>query len=163
LTGLSLLNLVPAPGRIVAGRVVFEGRDLLALPERELLPVRGGGIGLVFQEPGAALDPVRTIGSELVAGLRRPRGLDPQTARGGPESGAEGSGRVAAPGRAAGSRAALRRPPAPHVGRHAAACDARPRARGRPAPPRGRRAHDCARRDDPGADPGAPPRASPAA
>jgi peptide/nickel transport system ATP-binding protein len=81
LTGLALLNLVPPPGRVVSGRVVFEGRDLLSLSERELLPVRGGGIGLVFQEPGAALDPVRTIGSELVAVLRRHKGLDRKAAR----------------------------------------------------------------------------------
>jgi peptide/nickel transport system ATP-binding protein len=81
LTGLSLLGLVPPPGRIVGGEVVFEGRDLLALPEEELLAVRGGGIGLVFQEPGAALDPVRTIGSELVAVLRRHGKLDRNTAR----------------------------------------------------------------------------------
>jgi len=81
LTGLSLLNLVPPPGRIVSGSVVFEGRDLLSLRESEILPVRGGGIGLVFQEPGAALDPVRTIGSELVAVLRRHKRLDRRAAR----------------------------------------------------------------------------------
>ncbi len=81
LTGLALLDLVPPPGRISGGSVVFEGRDLLALPERELLHVRGGGIGLVFQEPGAALDPVRTIGSELVAVLRRHKGIDRKAAR----------------------------------------------------------------------------------
>ena len=81
-TGLSLLDLVPEPGRRVAGEILFEGRDVGALPERELRRLRGGGIGFVFQEPGAALDPVRTIGSELIAVLRRHRGLSRAEARG---------------------------------------------------------------------------------
>ena len=52
-----------------------------SLPERELRRLRGGGIGFVFQEPGAALDPVRTIGSELIAVLCRHRGLTRAEAR----------------------------------------------------------------------------------
>ncbi len=80
-TGLSLLDLVPAPGRIETGEVVFEGKEVRSLPEREKERLRGGGIGLVFQEPGAALDPVRTIGSELVAVLKRHRGLTRRAAR----------------------------------------------------------------------------------
>ncbi len=74
-TALSLLDLVPEPGRRAGGEVVFEGRDVSTLPPAELRRLRGGGIGFVFQEPGEALDPVRTIGSELVAVLRRHRGL----------------------------------------------------------------------------------------
>ena len=70
-TALSLLDLVPEPGRRTAGEVVFEGRDVASLAPAELRRLRGGGIGFVFQEPGEALDPVRTIGSELVAVLRR--------------------------------------------------------------------------------------------
>jgi oligopeptide/dipeptide ABC transporter ATP-binding protein len=81
-TALALLDLVPPPGRILSGEVLFEGRDLLSAPEREKERARGGGIGLVFQEPGAALDPVRTIGSELVDVLRRHRGLPRREARG---------------------------------------------------------------------------------
>ena len=80
-TSLALLDLVPAPGRIVSGEVLFEGRDILGVAPREKVRLRGGGIGLVFQEPGAALDPVRTIGSELVAVLRRHRGLSRREAR----------------------------------------------------------------------------------
>ncbi len=80
-TGLSLLDLVPEPGRRVGGEVFFEGRDVGSLPGRELRRLRGGGIGFVFQEPGAALDPVRTIGSELIAVLRRHRGLSRVEAR----------------------------------------------------------------------------------
>ncbi|HRY43934.1 MAG TPA: ATP-binding cassette domain-containing protein, partial [Thermoanaerobaculia bacterium] len=80
-TALSLLDLVPMPGRRTAGDVVFEGRDVTGLSPSELRRLRGGGIGFVFQEPGEALDPVRTIGSELVAVLRRHRGLSRDEAR----------------------------------------------------------------------------------
>jgi len=69
MTALSLLRLVPPPGRIVGGRVLFAGRDLLALPEPELQKVRGPGIGLVFQEPATALNPVFRIGSQIAETL----------------------------------------------------------------------------------------------
>ena len=68
-TGLAIVRLVE-PGRIVGGRVIFEGRDLLALPEREMRGVRGDRIGLVFQEAAAALNPVMRIGSQIVEVLR---------------------------------------------------------------------------------------------
>jgi oligopeptide/dipeptide ABC transporter ATP-binding protein len=80
-TTVALLDLVPPPGRIVSGEVLFEGLDVLSATGREKQRVRGGGIGLVFQEPGSALDPVRTIGSELVDVLRRHRGLGRRDAR----------------------------------------------------------------------------------
>ena len=80
-TALSLLDLVPEPGRRMAGEIVFEGRDVASLAPAELRRLRGGGIGFVFQEPGEALDPVRTIGSELVAVLRRHLGLARDEAR----------------------------------------------------------------------------------
>jgi oligopeptide/dipeptide ABC transporter ATP-binding protein len=80
-TALSLLDLVPEPGRRVEGHVTFEGRDVGSLSDVELRRLRGGGIGFVFQEPGAALDPVRTVGSELIAVLRQHRGLSRAEAR----------------------------------------------------------------------------------
>jgi len=64
-TALSLLRLVQPPGRISAGRVLFNGRDLLALDETEMRRVRGAGIALVFQEPMTALNPVFTIGDQI--------------------------------------------------------------------------------------------------
>ena len=64
-TALSILRLVDPPGRITGGRIVFKGRDLLSLEEREMRSVRGAGIGLVFQEPMTALTPVFTIGSQI--------------------------------------------------------------------------------------------------
>jgi oligopeptide/dipeptide ABC transporter ATP-binding protein len=64
-TALSILRLVHRPGRITAGRVVYKGRDLLASSEDEMQQVRGGEIGLVFQEPATALNPVFTIGNQI--------------------------------------------------------------------------------------------------
>jgi ABC-type dipeptide/oligopeptide/nickel transport system ATPase component len=64
-TALSILRLVEPPGRIAGGRILFRGRDLLTLPEDEMRQVRGAGIGLVFQEPATALNPVFTIGSQI--------------------------------------------------------------------------------------------------
>ncbi|MEZ5294198.1 MAG: ABC transporter ATP-binding protein [Vicinamibacterales bacterium] len=64
-TAFSLLRLVPPPGRITAGRIEFQGRDLLALTEKEMCAVRGAGIGLVFQEPMAALNPVMRVGKQI--------------------------------------------------------------------------------------------------
>src|SRR6187397_2541010 len=64
-TALSLLRLVQRPGRIAGGRIVFKGRDLLELDERAMQKVRGAEIGLVFQEPMTALNPVFTIGNQI--------------------------------------------------------------------------------------------------
>ena len=75
LTSLALVDLVPPPVRLVSGDVFFAGRDARVLPPREKERLRGGGIGLVFQEPATALDPVRTIGRELTDVIERHRGL----------------------------------------------------------------------------------------
>jgi len=69
ITALALLRLLPAPGRIVAGRVVFRGVDLMTLPERQLRAYRGRSIALVFQEPMTALNPVFTVGYQIAEGL----------------------------------------------------------------------------------------------
>jgi peptide/nickel transport system ATP-binding protein/oligopeptide transport system ATP-binding protein len=73
-TGLALLRLVE-PGRIAGGRVLFEGRDLLTLREKEMRRVRGARIGMVFQEPAAALNPVMRVGSQVSESLRVHKGL----------------------------------------------------------------------------------------
>jgi oligopeptide/dipeptide ABC transporter ATP-binding protein len=74
-TALSILRLITSPGRIAGGRILFEGRDLLALPEREMRRVRGNRIGLVFQEPASALNPVLTVGFQVAESLLIHRGL----------------------------------------------------------------------------------------
>jgi oligopeptide/dipeptide ABC transporter ATP-binding protein len=68
-TAFSIMRIVQPPGRIVGGRVLFRGRDLLALPESEMRKVRGAGIGLIFQEPMTALNPVFTIGAQIAETL----------------------------------------------------------------------------------------------
>ena len=64
-TAFSILRLVQPPGRIVSGRVLFEGRDLLSLPESEMRQVRGARISLIFQEPMTALNPVMRVGDQI--------------------------------------------------------------------------------------------------
>jgi oligopeptide/dipeptide ABC transporter ATP-binding protein len=64
-TALSILNLVPYPGKIVSGRILFEGRDLLALPPDEMRKIRGAKISMIFQEPMTALNPVFTVGNQI--------------------------------------------------------------------------------------------------
>ena len=69
-TAFSLVRLVQPPGRIAGGRVLFQGRDLVSLPEDEIRAVRGAGIGFVFQEPMAALNPVMRVGDHIAEALR---------------------------------------------------------------------------------------------
>jgi len=68
-TALSIMRLVQPPGRIAGGRVVLKGRDLLALDERRMREVRGAKVSLIFQEPMTALNPVFTIGDQLIETL----------------------------------------------------------------------------------------------
>ena len=68
-TALSLLRLVE-PGRITAGRILFDGADLMTFDERAMQRVRGGKIGMVFQEAGAALNPVMRVGSQIAETIR---------------------------------------------------------------------------------------------
>jgi oligopeptide/dipeptide ABC transporter ATP-binding protein len=74
MTALSLMRLVPPPGRITGGRVLFEDRDLLGLTEREMRDVRGARMAMIFQEPMTALNPVLTVGSQVAESvfLHRP-------------------------------------------------------------------------------------------
>jgi peptide/nickel transport system ATP-binding protein len=69
-TGFSILGLVDAPGRIVGGRIIFEGRDLVGLPEEELRKVRGARIAMVFQDPMMTLNPVLRIDTQMVEAVR---------------------------------------------------------------------------------------------
>ena len=64
-TALAVLGLIRPPGRVVGGRVRFEGRDLLALPEEKLREVRGARISMVFQSPRTSLNPVLPVGRQI--------------------------------------------------------------------------------------------------
>jgi oligopeptide/dipeptide ABC transporter ATP-binding protein len=70
-TAASILRLVPdPPGRIVAGEILFEGRDLLKITAGDMRAVRGNRIGMVFQEPMTSLNPVFTIGDQIAEVVR---------------------------------------------------------------------------------------------
>jgi len=69
ITALSIVRLVPPPGRIVSGRIVYKGTDLMTLPERRMRRYRGREIALIFQEPSTALNPVFTVGYQIAEGL----------------------------------------------------------------------------------------------
>ncbi|MGH7061378.1 MAG: ABC transporter ATP-binding protein, partial [Stellaceae bacterium] len=78
---LSLLRLIPnPPGRITKGEILFGGRDLLQLSDEGMRQVRGGDIGMIFQEPMTSLNPVLTIGRQVTETLEQHRGADRATA-----------------------------------------------------------------------------------
>ena len=85
LTALAVLGLVPPPGRVTGGSVRLAGPggplDLLKLPAREMRRVRGGRIGMVFQEPATAFDPVYTIGFQIAEAVRAHRRVSSREAR----------------------------------------------------------------------------------
>ena len=68
-TALSIMRLVQPPGRIAAGRLLFKDHNLLALDEEEMRRVRGAEIGLIFQEPMTALNPVFSVGDQVAEAL----------------------------------------------------------------------------------------------
>jgi len=74
-TGFSILRLVRNPGRIVGGEVVFEGRDLLKVPEPQMAALRGRDIAMIFQNPRVALNPLITVGRFLEQVLHFRAGL----------------------------------------------------------------------------------------
>lgn len=75
-TGLSILRLIPdPPGKIVDGEVLFEGDDLLKLPEGEMEKIRGNKISMIFQDPMNSLDPVFTVGNQMSEVFRFHQGM----------------------------------------------------------------------------------------
>lgn len=73
---LSILRLIPnPPGKIVGGRILLKGRDLLTLSEREMRDVRGNQVSMIFQEPMTALNPVFTVGNQIGEVFRVHRGM----------------------------------------------------------------------------------------
>ena len=81
MTALGIMRLLPVAAQVAGGTVAFEGRDLLALPESGMREVRGGGIGMIFQEPATSLNPVLTVGSQIVEALQLHAGLSGAAAR----------------------------------------------------------------------------------
>jgi oligopeptide/dipeptide ABC transporter ATP-binding protein len=81
MTALSIMRLVPAPGRSVGGEIRFEDRDLLKLSNAAMREVRGNDIAMIFQDPMTSLNPVFTVGEQIAEALRLHRGLSRQEAR----------------------------------------------------------------------------------
>ena len=80
-TARSIMRIVRAPGEVVDGTVELAGENLLALPEKEMRRRRGSGVAMVFQDPQAALNPVMTVGAQIVEAMTL-HGVDRKTARG---------------------------------------------------------------------------------
>ncbi|MFH1421174.1 MAG: ABC transporter ATP-binding protein [Planctomycetota bacterium] len=79
---LSILRLVPAPaGKITEGKIIFEGKDLLLLPEQEMRKIRGRKISMVFQEPMTSLNPVFTVGEQVMEAIRKHKKVSNKEAR----------------------------------------------------------------------------------
>ncbi len=81
MTALSILRLLPEAGRIADGRVLLGGHDLLALPEAAMRAVRGRRVAMIFQEPATALNPVLTVGRQILEVIERHTTLDATAAR----------------------------------------------------------------------------------
>jgi oligopeptide/dipeptide ABC transporter ATP-binding protein len=65
-TALSIIQLLDAPGRVTGGRILFEGQDVSRIDDRAMAALRGSKIGMIFQNPAASLDPVMSVGAQLV-------------------------------------------------------------------------------------------------
>lgn len=81
-TSLAVMRLIPnPPGKIVGGEILFEGRDLLKVPESEMRHIRGNNISMIFQEPMTSLNPVFTVGYQIEEVLKLHQKLSPKDAR----------------------------------------------------------------------------------
>ncbi len=69
MTALALMRLLPDSGRITQGNFDLEGQDVFALPESEMRAIRGGKVGMIFQEPGTSLNPVMRVGEQIVEAI----------------------------------------------------------------------------------------------
>ena len=81
ITALSIMRLVAPPGKIVAGEILFEGRDLLKLSNAEMRSMRGNDVAMIFQDPMTSLNPVFTVGEQIAEALRLHRKLSRKAAR----------------------------------------------------------------------------------
>ncbi len=80
-TALSVIRLLPEAARLASGSIQLEGRDLLALPEREMRDIRGSGISMIFQEPMTSLNPVVRVGRQITEVLMRHQNMSAKQAR----------------------------------------------------------------------------------
>ena len=64
------MRLISLPGKIVEGEILFEGKDLVKLPENEMMHIRGNRISMIFQQPQSSLNPVFKVGDQVAEVLR---------------------------------------------------------------------------------------------
>jgi oligopeptide/dipeptide ABC transporter ATP-binding protein len=81
MTALSIMRLIAPPGKIVAGEVLFDGKDLLKLSDAEMREMRGDDIAMIFQDPMTSLNPVFTVGEQIAEALRLHRKMSHKEAR----------------------------------------------------------------------------------
>jgi len=81
MTALSIMRLIALPGKIVAGEILFEGKNLLQVSNSEMRGVRGNDIAMIFQDPMTSLNPVFTVGEQIAEALRLHRNLSRKDAR----------------------------------------------------------------------------------
>jgi len=79
-TSLSIMRLIAPPGKIVEGEIWFDGQNLLSLPEKQMIAIRGNRISMIFQQPQTALNPVFKVGDQIVEVLQIHRQMDRKTA-----------------------------------------------------------------------------------
>ena len=81
-SALSVMRLVPSPpGKIVAGQILFKGQNLLTLPQKQIRKIRGNEIAMIFQEPMTSLNPVFTVGNQIVEAIKLHQDLSTAGAR----------------------------------------------------------------------------------
>lgn len=80
-TSLSVMGLVEAPGKIIGGKILFQGKDLLTFSEKEMEKVRGAQISMIFQQPQSCLNPVFTVGDQIVEVFQIHGNIDKKTAK----------------------------------------------------------------------------------
>jgi peptide/nickel transport system ATP-binding protein len=80
-TSLSIMGLVPSPGRVTGGAVMFQGRDVLRFSTAERRALRGSKMSMIFQEPMTSLNPVHTVGRQIVEAIRAHVGVSQRAAR----------------------------------------------------------------------------------
>ncbi len=81
MTALSIMRLIAPPGKIVAGEILFDGRNLLQVSNSDMRDVRGNDIAMIFQDPMTSLNPVFTVGEQIAEALRLHRNLSRKDAR----------------------------------------------------------------------------------
>ena len=81
ITALSIMRLIAPPGKIVGGDIIFDGKQLLTLPDEEMRQIRGDDIAMIFQDPMTSLNPVYKVGEQIAEALRLHRKLSRKDAR----------------------------------------------------------------------------------